>query len=403
LAASLPLGLSWPSDDRLKVDTATTSSFHAYVHIPFCAVRCGYCDFNTYIATELRGVSQADFHLPLIQEISLSKNLLSDWNMPNRQLATVFFGGGTPSMFETSQIEAILNSLRSSFGFESDVEITLEANPEGLNKEKLIGLRSAGVNRLSLGVQSFDDAVLKVLDRIHNKSKVIHAVAAAKDLGFRVSIDLIYGAPGESLESWERTLEQALMLGVEHVSAYSLIVEEGTAIARKISRGELADVDEDLNADKYLLTEKLLGSAGLENYEVSNWGSPSRHNQAYWESKDWWGYGPGAHSHISGARFWNQKHPASYAKALEVGSPAQGLEYLDARTRQEEQLLLRLRTKAGVPASLLRELGVPAELVANAIANGLLELGPGGNLKPTLAGRLVVDGLVLDFLSKSKP
>ncbi len=403
MAASLPLGLSWPSDDRLKVDTATTSSFHAYVHIPFCAVRCGYCDFNTYIATELRGVSQAEFHLPLIQEISLSKNLLSDWNMPNRQLATVFFGGGTPSMFETSQIEAILNSLRSSFGFESDVEVTLEANPEGLNRGKLIGLRSAGVNRLSLGVQSFDDAVLKVLDRIHTKSKVIDAVAAAKDLGFRVSIDLIYGAPGESLESWERTLEQALMLGVEHVSAYSLIVEEGTAIARKISRGELADVDEDLNADKYLLTEKLLGSAGLENYEVSNWGSPSRHNQAYWESKDWWGYGPGAHSHISGARFWNQKHPASYAKALEVGSPAQGVEYLDARTRQEEQLLLRLRTKAGVPASLFRELDVPAELVANAIANGLLELGPGGNLKPTLAGRLVVDGLVLDFLSKSKP
>lgn len=403
MAAALPLGLSWPSDNRLKVDTANTSSFHAYVHIPFCAVRCGYCDFNTYVATELRGISQADFHLPLIQEIALSKKLLSDWNMPSRHLSTVFFGGGTPSMFEASQISAILEALKSAFGFVSDVEITLEANPEGLSKDKLSALQTAGVNRLSLGVQSFDEEVLHVLDRVHTKPKVLAAVSAAKELGFRVSIDLIYGAPGESLESWESTLEQALGLGVEHVSAYSLIVEEGTAIARKIARGELAEVDEDLNADKYLLTEKLLGAAGLENYEVSNWGSPSRHNQAYWESKDWWGYGPGAHSHISGARFWNQKHPSSYAKALEVGSPAQGVEYLDARTRLEEQLLLRLRTKAGVPATLLRDLGVPTELVANAIANGLLELGPAGSLKPTLNGRLVVDGLVLDFLSKSQP
>ncbi len=402
MAASLPLGLSWPGDNRLRVDTTTDSSFHAYVHIPFCAVRCGYCDFNTYVSTELRGISQADFHLPLIKEIGLSKELLALWQMPARTLSTVFFGGGTPSMFEAGQIAAILNSLESEFGFELDVEITLEANPEGLDLEKLADLRSAGINRLSLGVQSFDEQVLRVLDRVHTKSKVLEAVSAAKSLGFRVSIDLIYGAPGESLESWRQTLGQALELGVEHISAYSLIVEEGTAIARKIARGELQDVDEDLNADKYLLTEQLLTENGLTNYEVSNWGEPSRHNQAYWESKDWWGYGPGAHSHISGARFWNQKHPASYASALESGSPAQGVEYLDARTKLEEQLLLQLRTKAGVPAGLLRELGVPAELVAEAIGNGLLELGAAGQLRATLSGRLLVDGLVLDFLSKSK-
>lgn len=403
MAASLPLGLSWPIDNHLKVDTSSATSFHAYVHIPFCAVRCGYCDFNTYVAKELRGISQSDFHIPLIKEIELSTRLLSQWNMPDRKLATIFFGGGTPSMFEASQIAAILDALNAAFGFDPDPEITLEANPEGLSREKLQALRSAGVNRISLGVQSFDEEVLKVLDRVHTRSKVAEAVSAAQDLGFRVSLDLIYGAPGESLESWESTLLQSLQLGVEHVSAYSLIVEEGTSIARRIARRELADVDEDLNADKYLVAERLLSSAGLANYEVSNWGNPSRHNQAYWESKDWWGFGPGAHSHISGARFWNQKHPASYANALETGSPAQGVEYLDARTRLEEQLLLQLRTKTGVPSSLLRDLGIPTELVANAIANGLLELDTGARLSATLSGRLLVDGLVLDFLSKAKP
>ncbi len=403
MAASLPLGLGWPKDNQLELVPNTSATFHAYVHIPFCAVRCGYCDFNTYTSKELRGVSQADFHIPLIQEVDLSKELLSSWGIPDRKLTTVFFGGGTPSMFEASQISAILESLKANFGFTDDIEITLEANPEGLDHIKLDQLKLAGVNRISLGVQSFDQQVLDVLDRVHSRDKVIAAVRLARELGFRVSVDLIYGAPGESLESWEATLRQALELAVEHVSAYSLIIEEGTAIARKISRGELADVDEDLNADKYLLTEKLLTEAGLKNYEVSNWGNPSRHNQAYWESQDWWGYGPGAHSHISGARFWNQKHPATYAAALEKGSPAHGFEYLDPRTQLEEQLLLMLRTDSGVSSALLRELGVPNDLVANAIANGLLQLAPGGKLVATLNGRLLVDGLVLDFLSKSKP
>lgn len=403
MAASLPLGLSWPSDNQLKLTPNAGATFHAYVHIPFCAVRCGYCDFNTYTSKELRGVSQDEFHVPLIQEVALSKQLLSTWAIPDRKLTTIFFGGGTPSMFEASQISQIIDSLRASFGLSDDIEITLEANPEGLDYLKLEELRTAGVNRISLGVQSFDQQVLDVLDRVHSRDKVIAAVTKARELGFRVSIDLIYGAPGESLESWRSTLEQAIELGVEHVSAYSLIVEDGTAIARKIARGELVEVDEDLNADKYLLTEELLGQAGLSNYEVSNWGNPSLHNQAYWQSQDWWGYGPGAHSHISGARFWNQKHPATYTAALAKGSPAAGFEYLDPRTQQEEQLLLMLRTDRGVSSALLRELGVPNELVANAIASGLLQLGPGGQLRATLSGRLLVDGLVLDFLSKSKP
>jgi oxygen-independent coproporphyrinogen-3 oxidase len=402
LAASLPLGLSWPSDNQLTLTPNLNATFHAYVHIPFCAVRCGYCDFNTYTSKELRGVSQAEFHTPLIQEIALSKQLLSNWGVPERQLTTVFFGGGTPSMFEASQISQILESLKSNFGFKDHVEITLEANPEGLDNLKLDQLKAAGVNRISLGVQSFDQQVLNVLDRIHSREKVIAAVRQARELGLRVSVDLIYGAPGESLDSWRRTLEQAIELGVEHVSAYSLIIEEGTAIARKIARGELSEVDEDLNADKYLLTEELLGNAGLTNYEVSNWGNPSLHNQAYWQSQDWWGYGPGAHGHISGARFWNQKHPATYTAALEKGSPAAGFEYLDKRTQLEEQLLLMLRTSQGVPRALFRELGVPSQLVANAIASELLTMAPNDHVKASLSGRLLVDGLVLDFLSKSQ-
>ncbi len=402
MAASLPLGLKWPSDSQLKLTPNSTATFHAYVHIPFCAVRCGYCDFNTYTSKELRGVSQAEFHIPLIQEVNLSKQLLSNWGIPDRKLTTVFFGGGTPSMFEASQISEILESLKANFGFIDEIEITLEANPEGLDHLKLEELKTVGVNRISLGVQSFDQQVLDVLDRVHSKEKVIAAVKQARELGLRVSVDLIYGAPGETLESWRRTLEQAIELGVEHVSAYSLIIEEGTAISRKIARGELEEVDEDLNADKYLLTEELLGNAGLKNYEVSNWGNPSLHNQAYWQSQDWWGYGPGAHGHISGARFWNQKHPATYTAALEKGSPVAGFEYLDKRTQLEEQLLLMLRTCQGVPRSLLRELGVPTELVANAIATGLLELAANDQIKATLSGRLLVDGLVLDFLSKSQ-
>lgn len=402
MAASLPLGLSWPSDNQLKLTPNPHATFHAYVHIPFCAVRCGYCDFNTYTSKELRGVSQADFHIPLIQEVELSKKLLTNWGLPQRKLTTVFFGGGTPSMFESSQIAQILESLEKSFGFQSGIEITMEANPEGLDHLKLEELWAVGVNRISLGVQSFDQQVLDVLDRVHSRDKVIAAVKKAKELGFRVSVDLIYGAPGETLESWRQTLKQAIDLGVEHVSAYSLIVEEGTAIARKIARQELAEVDEDLNADKYLLAEELLGQAGLSNYEVSNWGNPSLHNQAYWRSQDWWGYGPGAHGHISGARFWNQKHPATYTAALAKGSPAAGFEYLSPRTQLEEQLLLMLRTSEGVPRALLKDLEVPTELVANAIANGLLVLAPNDHVRATLEGRLLVDGLVLDFLAKSQ-
>lgn len=400
MVASLPIADPWPLNNRLAVQVDKSKTFHAYVHIPFCVVRCGYCDFNTYTASEIGDVSQSDFHRHLISEIHFSRQVLESSSAPARELSSIFFGGGTPSLFTPTQIREIIDSLRENFGLSAECEITLEANPEGLSHSLIEGFKDAGVNRISLGVQSFDQDVLRILDRIHTQDKVLQAVEAARSLGLRLSVDLIYGAPGESLSSWEKTLNHAISHRPEHVSAYSLIVEDGTALARKIKRGELAEVDEDLNAEKYLLTEQLLSAAGLANYEVSNWGTPSRHNQAYWQSNDWWGYGPGAHSHISGTRFWNHKHPANYAQLVSKGSPVHSMEVLDERTKLEERLLLEMRTSAGVPNELLKALGVSPRLIAEAIANGLLVLRADRNLVATLQGRLVVDGLVLDFLTK---
>lgn len=400
MASQLPIADAWPTDNRLIAVSSAPASFHVYVHVPFCVVRCGYCDFNTYTANEIGDVSQAKFHDHLIKEIDFSAKVLSDSELIQKPVSTVFFGGGTPSLFTPEQISEILNSLEDRFGFTDDCEITLEANPEGLSKESIAGYKAAGVNRMSLGVQSFDSEVLRVLDRVHTSEKVIAASAWARELGLRLSVDLIYGAPGESIESWENTLRRALDLQPEHVSAYSLIVEEGTALARRISRGEIGEVDEDLNAEKYLIADQMLSEAGLSNYEVSNWGEPSRHNVAYWLSQNWWGYGPGAHSHISGLRFWNHKHPANYATRLQTGSPAHSIESLSERQRLEERLLLELRTSHGVERDLLSRLGVKPELVANAIATGLLTIDAQQVLRTTLNGRLLVDGLVLDFLTK---
>jgi oxygen-independent coproporphyrinogen-3 oxidase len=369
------------------------------VHIPFCVVRCGYCDFNTYTASELRGVNQVDFHEHLISEIVFSKEVLDKSGYPSKPLETVFFGGGTPSLVDPKSIGEIISALKTNFGLSDGAEITLEANPESLTRSTISGFASAGVNRISLGVQSFDPMVLKVLDRIHTLEKVEAAVQNVQGAGLRLSMDLIYGTPGESLASWQQTLSTTLAFAPGHVSAYSLIVEEGTALQRRIARHELADVDEDLNADKYLMADEMFQAAGLQNYEVSNWGDPSRHNQAYWSSMDWWGYGPGAHSHIAGTRFWNHKHPANYASWLTKGSPAHSMEQLSERTRLEERLLLELRTSKGVPISLIRDLGVSQQKVAMAIADGFMTITPEQHLAPTLAGRLRVDGLVLSFLS----
>lgn len=389
--------MPWPETNQLR-SHRQPDSFHAYVHIPFCEVRCGYCDFNTYTQSELGEVKRSEFHLPLIQEMNFAKKVLDESNIALPGLTSVFFGGGTPSLFQGDQIAALLEKLRENFGIDAGAEITLEANPESTSPELLKELRAAGVNRISFGAQSFDPEVLRVLDRTHRPELLKPLVDYAKSLGLRTSIDLIYGAPGESLESWRRTLERAIELGTEHISAYSLIVEEGTKLAAQIRRGELGGTDEDLNAAKHQLASELFSAAGLEWYEVSNWGIPSIHNVAYWESKNWWGFGPGAHSHINGNRFWNRKHPLAYQQALAKSSPAQGFEEIDAETHLVESVMLRLRTKQGLPREVLSELGVSADKVASYLAQGLLTFSS-DSIAVTENGRLLVDGIAVDLVS----
>jgi oxygen-independent coproporphyrinogen-3 oxidase len=394
---ALPEGLPWPESNRLKTHRQT-DSFHAYVHIPFCEVRCGYCDFNTYTQSELGDVSRKEFHQPLIREMKFAREVIDNSGVKLPKLSSVFFGGGTPSLMESRQVAFLLDELRTVFGIALEAEVTLEANPESTSPELLEGLRAAGVNRVSFGAQSFDADVLKALDRTHRPELLAPLVKTAKELGFRTSVDLIYGAPGETLESWRQTVEAAISLGTEHISAYSLIVEDGTKLAAQIRRGELASPDEDLNATKHQLASELFGKAGLDWYEVSNWGQPSIHNLAYWQSKNWWGFGPGAHSHINGNRFWNRKHPLAYQQSLDRGSPAQGFEEIDTQTHLIESVMLRLRTKFGLPRSVFSELKVSPEKVARYIADGLLTMD-GECVCVTAKGRLLVDGIAVDLVS----
>ena len=233
MPSALPVGAPWPKDNRLERDSGQRS-FHAYVHVPFCEVRCGYCDFNTYTAKELGGVSQSSFHEQLIKEIDFSKEVLGE--MP--KLSSVFIGGGTPSLFSAEQVGQIIDGLSNTFGLEVNCELTLEANPESTSEKYLEEIWQAGINRLSMGVQSFDKAVLATLDRQHNPERVAPLVQAAKGLGLSVSVDLIYGTPGETVDSWTHTLSEALALETDHISAYSLIVEPGTKLARQMAAGE---------------------------------------------------------------------------------------------------------------------------------------------------------------------
>jgi oxygen-independent coproporphyrinogen-3 oxidase len=405
LAALLPIGDKPPEDGEfteVELSGSQSRTFHAYVHIPFCTVRCGYCDFNTYTATELGTVKQSDFANTLIQEISLSARILQESNAPSRKLTSVFFGGGTPSLLPAADLERMLNQLDSEFGFESGAEITFEANPDSVTNESLALLRSAGFNRISIGMQSGVPEVLKTLERTHNPENVAIALEIAENLGFRTSLDLIFGAPGETLHQWEQTIRKVIDFAPGHLSAYSLIVEPGTKLARQISSGELAEPDEDLQADKYELADKLLSEAGYNWYEISNWSKTpelkSNHNLAYWSGQDWWGYGPGAHSHLGSVRWWNHKHPLSYANLLEKNiSPAAGREQLDSETSALERILLESRTSEGMSIDQIKKLQPGSELaISQLIADGLIE-GPqaiAGRLILTLKGRLLADAVV---------
>jgi putative oxygen-independent coproporphyrinogen III oxidase len=407
MPSSLPDGEPAPADGHLPESALAevgSRPFGIYVHVPFCTVRCGYCDFNTYTAAELGGAdgrpgaSRASYAEAAITEVRRARAALGDRDLP---VETVFFGGGTPTLLPPADLAAVLAAVAAEFGLAPGVEVTTEANPDSVAAWDLAALREAGFTRVSFGMQSAVDHVLTTLDRTHDPLRVPAVVEWSRQAGFEdVSLDLIYGTPGESLEDWATSLEVALGCHPDHLSAYSLIVEPGTALARRISRGELTTPDDDDLADKYLLADHRLAQAGLEWYEVSNWSrdrsTRCRHNELYWTGGHWWGVGPGAHSHVGGVRWWNVKHPTAYAGRLAAGtSPAAARELLDSETRRVERVLLEIRLRDGLPVLTLDVHGRAA--VADLVARDLVELHA-ERLVLTREGRLLADAVVRDLL-----
>jgi oxygen-independent coproporphyrinogen-3 oxidase len=402
MAGPLPLGDPAPADGLLpetaRID-AESRAFGVYLHVPFCRVRCGYCDFNTYTGSELRGAKQDDYAGQAAREVRFAAEALAGSGVPERSAATVFFGGGTPTLLPVTDLAAMLGTVRTTFGIADGAEVTTEANPDSVDARYLDALAEAGFTRVSFGMQSAVPHVLATLDRTHDPLRVPEVVRAARAAGLDVSLDLIYSTPGESLDDWRTSVDAAVAMAPDHLSAYSLIVEDGTALARRIRRGEVPMPDDDLAADMYDLADDALNEAGFSWYEVSNWStSPeqrSRHNLNYWRGQDWWGIGPGAHSHVGGVRWWNVKHPAAYGTRIHAGfSPAAGRETLDDDTRLEERILLETRIVDGLPIQILPASGRTA--VAGLIADGLVEAGPAlrGTVRLTRPGRLLADAVV---------
>ncbi|MFN0284495.1 MAG: radical SAM family heme chaperone HemW [Kineosporiaceae bacterium] len=403
MPAALPDGQPVPADGALPaavVDGAARRAFGVYVHVPFCAVRCGYCDFNTYTAAELGGgADQTAYPATATSELDLAARVLAAAGLPARPAATVFFGGGTPTLLPAADLAALLAAVRDRFGLAPDAEVTTEANPDSVTPDGLASLAAAGFTRVSFGMQSAVPHVLATLDRTHDPARVPQAVAWARAAGLGVSLDLIYGTPGESAADWAASLDAALGCEPDHVSAYALVVEEGTRLAARVRRGEVPAPDDDDLADKYEAADARLTAAGLGWYEVSNWARTEpdrcRHNVGYWRGDDWWGVGPGAHSHVGGVRWWNVRHPRSYAEALAAGrSPAAAREVLDADQRAAEAVLLGVRLADGLPLGRLApsRRGAVAGLVADGLVAGADAVR--GRVVLTRRGRLLADAVV---------
>ncbi|MFC7380861.1 radical SAM family heme chaperone HemW [Sphaerisporangium rhizosphaerae] len=402
---SVPLdGDAVPTSGELPAEALKglgSRPFGFYVHVPFCATRCGYCDFNTYTAAELGpGASRADYAATAIEEIRLARRVLGEAELA---VETVFFGGGTPTLLPARDLTEILRVIDGEFGLAPGAEVTTEANPESVDPASLERLRAGGFTRVSFGMQSAAEHVLTVLDRRHTPGRPAQAVREARDAGFaHVNLDLIYSTPGESDDDWRASLAAAIEARPDHVSAYSLIVEDGTRLAARIRRGELPMPDDDVAADRYVIADEMLSQAGFSWYEVSNWAASEqarcRHNLLYWTGGDWWGVGPGAHGHVGGTRWWNVKHPAAYASRLAAGaSPGHAREVLSQDDQKVERLMLELRLDSGFP---LAEIAPPARpAVARALADGLLQPGPftRGRAVLTLKGRLLADALIRDL------
>ncbi|MFC7278949.1 radical SAM family heme chaperone HemW [Paractinoplanes rhizophilus] len=399
MAGALPDGDPVPTDGSLPSGAAANAGkngFAVYVHVPFCASRCGYCDFNTYTASELGGVGREGYADTVLRELEIAKQAINP-----KKVDTVFVGGGTPTLLSADDLGRILDGIDKTWGLDEKAEITTEANPESVTPEYLRRLRANGFTRISLGMQSSSPHVLKILDRQHTAGRAPQAAREAREAGFEhVNLDLIYGTPGETADDFAASLRAVVEAGADHVSAYALIVEDGTRMAARMRRGELPYPEDDVAADRYLAAEQALTEAGFAWYEVSNWATSEaarcRHNLLYWTGADWWGLGPGAHSHVGGVRWWNVKHPTTYAKRLADGvSPGHAREILDDEDRRVEDIMLRVRLSDGIPLAGLDERGAK-----QALDDGLLvpEAYAKGQLILNLPGRLLADAVIRDVV-----
>ena len=410
MSAAMPAGDPVPVDGCLP-ESATAQlgerRFGVYVHVPFCRVRCGYCDFNTYTARELggqghgaaAGTSIDTYAEAALAELALATRVLGSGSHSPPRVSTVFVGGGTPTLLPAADLVRVLDGIRASWGLHDDAEVTTEANPDSIDADDALTLAAAGFTRVSLGMQSAVPHVLTTLDRTHDPANVASAVQVCRAAGLRVSLDLIYGTPGESLGDWRTSLQTAIALGPDHISAYALTIEDGTKMAGQVRRGQLPMPQDDDEAAKYELADDLLREAGYAWYEISSWAlrpqAQCRHNLAYWRGDDWWGIGPGAHSHIGGVRWWNVKHPAAYAGRLAEGvSPGQAREVLTQEQRADERVLLGIRLEQGLDLAVLGSAGRYA--VAGLVADGLLDgtAAVRGRARLTRRGRLLADTVV---------
>jgi oxygen-independent coproporphyrinogen-3 oxidase len=416
MTGTRPEDESVPDDGGLPPGALTglgVRGFSVYVHVPFCTSRCGYCDFNTYAigatdvsreeGTSVACVEREGYIDTLIAEVDLAGQILGATSRP--PIDTVFVGGGTPTLLAPSELGKLIDHLDGVFGITPGAEITTEANPETVDAASLRRLRAVGFNRVSLGAQSVVPHVLRTLERRHSPQRALSAVSEARSAGFEhVNLDLIYGTPGESPDDFAASLAAVIGSGADHVSAYALIVEEGTRLERRMRRGELPFPDDDVAADRYLAAEETLSAAGFDWYEVSNWARGAaarcRHNLGYWRGTDWWGFGAGAHSHVGGVRWWNVKHPAAYRSRLASGrSPGAGREILTPDDQYVESVLLGLRLAEGIPLTALRE---SARIAAAAeLAAGLLDPAAwaAGRVVLTVPGRLLADGVIRRLLA----
>lgn len=385
-------------------------TYEIYIHVPFCLRRCGYCDFNTYTATDLGvGASRGHYAQMVIREMALIRQWQYDHGIEEPAASTVFFGGGTPTVLAAADLVAMVDAIRAIWGLTPDAEITTEANPDTVDEAYIAELADGGFTRISFGMQSAVPHVLATLDRTHTPSNVAAGVDAATMAGLRSSVDLIYGAPGESLEDWRTSVEAALDLGVHHISAYALTVEPTTKMGRRIAAGTLPKPDDDDEAAKYELADELFTQAGLDWYEISNWARPgyeSRHNLGYWRNVDWAGLGPGAHSHYRrhavssngyGLRSWDIAHPRLWGVAInEHRVPWADSERITAEENLEELIMLGLRMREGLDLERIDRV-IAVDRLTPMIEEGLVTVVDGRRVVPTRRGRLINDTVIERF------